>query len=73
MAYKSTRQVENLLGINNLAIKIWRGELDPPTKSPTGQYLWTDEDVNRASWQTRRRDASDVLTIKKTVFTNDEN
>lgn len=61
MEYRSTRQVEKLLKVNNLAVKIFQNRIDPPEKSPTGQYMWTDMDIERASWVLRRKSADDVL------------
>lgn len=51
--YYSTRQVSKCLGVrpDMLQKAIWQGRLDAPEKSPSGNYLWTTEDINRASWQ----------------------
>ncbi len=51
--FYSTRQASKYLGIKPdiLQKAIWHGRLDPPQKSPSGNYLWTTEDINRASWQ----------------------
>ncbi len=51
--YYSTRQVSQFLGVrpDMLQKAIWQGRLDAPEKSPSGNYLWTIEDINRASWQ----------------------
>ena len=56
MNFLSTRQVARLLGITpaRLTKALWDGRVDPPTKSPSGNYLWTIEDVERASWVLRR-------------------
>ena len=63
MDYRSTREVARLLGVNpsRLARAIWDGRLDPPAKAPGGAFLWTNEDIERASWLLRSRDASDAL------------
>jgi len=29
---------------------IWQSRLDPPIKSPSGQFLWRESDIERASW-----------------------
>ena len=64
MNYRSTRQVARMLGLNpsRLARAIWDGRLDPPAKAPGGGFLWTLEDIERASWLLRGRSADDVLT-----------
>ena len=50
--FYSTRDVAKILGIrpDNLSRIIWLGRLDPPTKSPSGDFLWTERDIERASW-----------------------
>ena len=52
MHYLSTRQVARLLDISvSLLTKaVWSGRVDPPQKSPSGNFLWTQEDVERTSW-----------------------
>ena len=67
MNYRSTRQVEALLGVNNLAVRIAQGRYDPPDKSPQGQYLWTSADIDRISWAVRRKSADDVLPELRAV------
>ena len=63
MDYRSTRDVARMLGVNpsRLARAIWDGRLDSPVKAPSGAFLWTPTDIDRASWLLRSRDASDVL------------
>ena len=62
--YRSTREVAKLLGLNpsRLARAVWDGRLTPPAKAPGGAFLWTKEDIERASWLLRGRSADDVLT-----------
>ena len=52
MRYRSTRHVARILGVSVslLAKAAWCGRVSPPAKSPSGQFLWTTEDVERASW-----------------------
>jgi hypothetical protein len=52
MDYLSTRQVARLLGVSvSLLTKaVWSGRVDPPQKSPSGNFLWTPADIARASW-----------------------
>lgn len=69
MDYRSTRDVARMLGVNSsrLARAIWDGRLTAPDKSPGGAFLWTSQDVERASWLLRSRDASDVLAAVEEV------
>ena len=63
MEYRSTRQVAKLLGVRLgiLTRAAWSGQVQPPEKSPSGAFLWTAADIERASWVLRRRSADDVL------------
>lgn len=51
-SFYSTPQVAALLGIkpDTLQKAIWQGRVKPPDKDPSGQYLWTLQDIERASW-----------------------
>jgi len=57
MHYLSTRQVARLLGVSvSLLTKaVWSGRVDPPQKSPSGNFLWTPADIDRASWVLHHR------------------
>ena len=48
----STRQAALKIGVkpDTLNKAIWQNRISPPPKGPSGCYLWTDEDINRASW-----------------------
>ncbi|NQT01345.1 MAG: helix-turn-helix domain-containing protein [Planctomycetes bacterium] len=62
--YYSSLQVAKMLNVHNsrLSRAVWEGRIDPPAKSPgKGVFLWTRDDIERASWILRRRDASDIL------------
>jgi len=50
--YRSTRQAARLLGMSpsRLAKAVWDGRIDPPRKSPSGNFLWTHKDIERAAW-----------------------
>ena len=63
MNAKSTRQVAALLGlrVHTLSRAIYEGRVAEPTKGPGGSFLWTPEDIERASWVLRRKSADDVL------------
>lgn len=57
MDYLSTRQVARVLGVSvSLLTKaVWDGRVDPPQKSPSGNFLWTPADIDHASWALHRR------------------
>ncbi len=51
--YYSTRQVAiDVLGVKPDALSkaIWQGRVTPPTKSPSGQFLWTLPYIESAAW-----------------------
>jgi hypothetical protein len=60
---RSTREVARLLALScsRLTRAIWDNRLDPPAKGPGGSFLWTNIDIERASWLLRHRDATDIL------------
>jgi hypothetical protein len=63
MHYRSTREVARLLRVppGRLAKALWDGRVEAPAKGPGGAFLWTDRDIEHASWVLRHRDASDIL------------
>ena len=57
--FYSTRQVAlTILKVkpDTLQKAIWQGRVNPPSKSPSGQYLWTVRDVEGAAWALGRYD-----------------
>jgi len=52
MAFWSTREVARLLGVSValLTKATWSGRVRPPQKSPSGNFLWTEADIQHASW-----------------------
>ena len=50
--FYSTPQVAGLLGIkpDTLQKAIWQGRVKAPMKGPSGQYLWTLQDIEHTSW-----------------------
>ena len=62
MNYLSTREVARLLGVSvSLLTKaVWDGRVDPPQKSPSGNYLWSEADIERASWALLHRSCERV-------------
>lgn len=64
----STCQVAKLLGVTpaSLAKAIWDDRIDPPTKGPSGNFLWQLSDIEKASWIMCRRPFEpppDLLTM----------
>ena len=49
----STRTAAKKLGVKTewLSRQVWLDRVEPPAKSPAGAFLWTDSDIERASWQ----------------------
>ena len=50
--FYSTPQVAGLLDIkpDTLQKAIWQQRVKAPMKGPSGQYLWTLQDIEHASW-----------------------
>jgi len=50
--HSSTPQAAKTIGIkpSALARAVWDGRVNPPQKSPAGNYLWTARDIEHASW-----------------------
>jgi hypothetical protein len=63
MPYRSTKDVAKMFKMppGRLARAVWDGRVKAPSKGPSGVYLWSDRDIEHASWVLRRRDAGDVL------------
>lgn len=57
--FYSTRQVARLLGLapDSLTRAVWNSRVLPPPKGPSGNYLWTIDDIERAAWALHRHDA----------------
>ena len=53
----STRQVAGFLGLSvaNLSRKLYEGTIPAPMKTPSGDYLWTYDDINAAHWRLYRK------------------
>jgi hypothetical protein len=47
-----TKEAAGVLGISisRLQQAIWKERFQPPEKGPGGVYLWTQMDLERASW-----------------------
>lgn len=50
--FYSTRQVAGFLVIkpDTLQKAIWQLRVEAPQKGPSGNYLWTTKDIERAAW-----------------------
>ena len=59
MTFKSTREAAQRLGMRPdlLQRAIWLGRVQAPAKSPSGDYLWTEADVERAALALHRPEA----------------
>ena len=53
--FYSTRQVAGFLDIKpgTLQKAIWQNQVIPPSKGPSGQYLWQLRDIESAAWALR--------------------
>ncbi|MFC1633649.1 hypothetical protein ACFL5Z_02300 [Planctomycetota bacterium] len=51
ITYRGTREVSALIKVKPGTIirAIWDGRLHPPEKGPGSAFLWTEDDINRAS------------------------
>jgi hypothetical protein len=49
--FRSTREVAELLGIrpDRLSHAVWDKRVPEPGRTPRGDFLWTEADINRAS------------------------
>ena len=52
MEYYSTRDVARILEITpaRLTKALWDRRVESPQKAPSGAFLWTARDIERASW-----------------------
>ena len=67
MGVRSTREVGELLGIRTgtLSRAIWERRLREPARGPGGCFLWTPEDVERASLLLCHKAAADVIAERE--------
>jgi len=70
-SFKNTREVAEILGVSSsrLARAIWDRRFDPPAKGPGGAFLWTEQDIRRASWALLSHNLNEIV-LKK--FTQEE-
>ncbi len=71
MDYLSTRQVARILGVSAslLTKAVGAGRVDPPPKSPSGNYLWTLSDLERVSQVLVRKPSSSQKRSPNTIAT----
>ena len=52
MIYRSTLRVSRILGVTvgRLSRAVWDERIKAPQKGPGGAYIWTEKDIDRASW-----------------------
>ena len=67
MTFFGTRMVAKFLGISpsRLARAVWDERFEAPAKGPGGAFLWTEQDIRRASWALLRRDLDDLEPVVK--------
>jgi len=55
--FYNTRQVAKFLKVSVTLLNqaVWSGRVQAPQKSPSGNFLWTVEDINRACWVLHQR------------------
>jgi hypothetical protein len=65
--YRSTRQVAKLLDVtpSRLSKAVWDGRLSEPERGPSGAFLWSDSDAQRACWTLLRCDLDTHLASKQ--------
>lgn len=56
--FLSTRDAARRLGVNpsRLSRAVWTGKVPEPQRGPGGNFLWTEDDLRRASWALLGRD-----------------
>ncbi len=49
--FHSTRQVARILGVGiaRLSMAVWQGRIQEPDRGPNNNFLWVEDDINRAS------------------------
>jgi hypothetical protein len=69
MRFYSTRDVATMLGLSpdSLNKALWNNKFDPPAKGPGRSYLWTEADIQRASWALRHQSADDAFPSENLV------
>lgn len=55
--YFNTKEAAKMLGVRPSALSraVWDNRIDPPQKSPSDTFLWTTDDLNRASWTLHKK------------------
>ena len=62
-----TKQAAAMLGVRpgTLTRAVWDERMPQPAKGPGGAFLWSEDDVRRASWVLLGRDLKDVAESKE--------
>ena len=60
--FLSTRVAAQRLGVNvsRLGRAVWTGKIAEPARGPSGAFLWTEADLERASWALLGRPLADA-------------
>jgi len=62
--FLNTRQAAEMLGVPvaRLSRAVWDGRVEEPARSPAGDFLWSPDDVEAASWRLRHCSVFDPIT-----------
>lgn len=63
MKFVNTREAAKLLGlpVSKVQRALWNEKFQLPLRGPSGCFLWTQDDLNRASWALLHRSFKAVL------------
>jgi hypothetical protein len=66
-----TKQAAAILGLppGTLAKAVWDGRVAAPAKAPGGAYVWTLDDLRRASWALLHRELDESAAAGREAMT----
>ena len=72
MQFLSTMQVSRILKVtpSRLSRAVWDGRIEAPEKTPSGDFMWTPEDIDRASRALLHRAFRGLVASPTPVATN---
>jgi hypothetical protein len=64
-----TKEAARILGVRpgTLLKSIWESRLPEPIRGPGKAFIWSNDDLRRASWLLRRKDLDAVLAERRTT------